>query len=372
MAKNVPADIGMPLDDIDTPALLIDLDAFERNVEKMADFTREAGIRLRCHAKTHKSADIAKYQISRGAVGVCCQKVSEAEALVDGGVADILVSNEVIGDNKVHRLAALARRARVLVCVDDPENISDLNRAAGSQGVVLEVLVEIDVGAGRCGVSPGQAAVPLAEKITRAPNLKFTGIQAYQGGAQHIHDYTERRKAIDRAIERAGDTVARITAAGLSCDTVTGAGTGSYRFEAGSGLYNELQCGSYIFMDAHYGRIDMDSGTGNAEFENSLFVYTSVMSNARPGIAVCDAGLKAHSVDSGMPVIVDRPGLEYTGASDEHGQISDPGDTLRLGDKLFLVPGHCDPTVNLYDWFAGVRNGVVEVLWPVSARGMCV
>ena len=372
MAKNDPADIGIPVQDIDTPALLIDLDAFERNVEKMANFTRDAGIRLRCHAKTHKSADIAKYQISQGAVGVCCQKVSEAEALVDGGVRDVLVSNEVIGNKKVDRLAALAKRARVIVCVDDPGNISDLDRAAGAQGIELEVLVEIDVGAGRCGVSPGQAAVPLAEKITRAPNLKFAGIQAYQGGAQHIHDYAERRKAIDRAIEYAGDTVARITSAGLSCDTVTGAGTGTYRFEANSGLYNELQCGSYIFMDVDYGRIDLDGGTGNAEFENSLFVVTSVMSNARPGMAVCDAGLKAHSVDSGMPLIFDRPGLEYTGASDEHGQISDPGNTLRLGDRIFLVPGHCDPTVNLYDWFVGIRNGVVEVLWPVSARGMCV
>lgn len=365
-----PADVGMSVDEVDTPALLLDLDAFERNVERMAQFCRESGVRLRAHAKTHKSPDIARYQIARGAVGICCQKVSEAEAMVEGGIDDVLVSNEVVGRRKIELLAALAGRARVGVCVDDPDNIVDLDRAAGAAGTRINVLVEVDVGAGRCGVPPGDAAVGLALRTAASENLEFSGIQAYQGSAQHIRDYTARKHAIDSAIHMARDTVERIAVAGLQCATIAGAGTGTYHFEAGSGLYNELQCGSYIFMDADYGRIELEGGRENDEFKNSLFVCTTVMSKTRPGVAVCDAGLKAHSVDSGMPQVFDRTGLQYTGASDEHGQIADAADTLSPGDVLRLVPGHCDPTVNLHDWIVGTRDGVVEVVWPVSARGM--
>jgi len=365
-----PADVGMSVDEVDTPALLVDLDAFERNVEKMASFCSESGVRLRAHAKTHKSPDIAKFQIARGAVGICCQKVSEAEAMVDGGVNDVLVSNEVVGGRKIDRLAALAGRARIGVCVDDAGNIADLDRAAGSAGVKIEVLVEVDVGAGRCGVAPGEEAVVLALRVADSANLEFAGLQAYQGSAQHIRKFGARRNTIEQSIAKTRDTVDRIAAAGLRCETIAGAGTGTYRFEAGSGVYNELQCGSYIFMDADYGRIDLEHRSGNDEFGNALFVCTTVMSKARSGLAVCDAGLKAHSVDSGMPLVRGRTGLEYTGASDEHGQIKDPDDSLELGERLWLVPGHCDPTVNLHDWLVGIRNGVVEVLWPISARGM--
>lgn len=365
-----PADVGMSVDEVDTPALLVDLDAFDRNVEKMASFCDGSGVRLRAHAKTHKSPDIAKIQIASGAVGICCQKVSEAEAMVDGGVDDVLVSNEVVGSRKIDRLAALADRARIGVCVDNADNVADLDRAAASAGVTIEVLVEVDVGAGRCGVPPGKEAVELALRVAAAAHLEFAGLQAYQGSAQHIREFGARRNTIGLSIAKTRDTVDRIAAAGLPCKTIAGAGTGTYRFEAGSDLYNELQCGSYIFMDADYGRIDLEHRTGNDEFGNALFLCSTVMSKARSGLAVCDAGLKAHSVDSGMPLVWDRTGLEYTGASDEHGQIEDPADSLELGERVWLVPGHCDPTVNLHDWLVGVRNGVVEVVWPVSARGM--
>ena len=361
---NVPAVVGMDLKDVGTPALIVDLDAFERNVKKMREFIESKGIRHRAHAKTHKSADIALYQIEAGgACGVCCQKVSEAEALV---------SNQVVDPNKIDRLAAMAKKARVLVCVDDRGNVDDLSEAAGRQGVTLECLVEIDVGAGRCGVQWGEPVVALAQAIDAAPGLKFSGLQAYQGAAQHVHDFDERKGQIDKAVKMVEDTVAMLKAQGLECDIVGGAGTGTYYFEGGSGVYNEMQCGSYIFMDADYQRVKDRQGDFIHEFENSLFIYTSIMSKTKTDKAICDAGLKAQSVDSGLPVIFGRDDVEYIKCSDEHGVIADPQNILKLNEKLKLIPGHCDPTCNVYDWYVGVRDGKVEALWPVTARGMCL
>ena len=370
---NVPAVVGMDLADVGTPALIVDLDAFERNVARMREFTQKMGVRHRAHAKTHKSADIALYQIKAGgACGVCCQKVSEAEALVAGGVKDVLVSNQVVDPKKIDRLAAMAKKARVLVCVDDLGNVDDLSAAANRYGVTIECLVEIDCGAGRCGVQWGEPVVEIARKIDAAPDLKFSGIQAYQGAAQHVHDFEKRRAKIDAAVKMVADTVAMLSEAGLSCDIIGGAGTGTYYFEGDSGIYNEIQCGSYIFMDADYQRVLDQKGEFIHEFENSLFIYTSIMSKTKADKAICDAGLKAQSVDSGLPVIFSRDDVEYIKCSDEHGVIADPGNVLRLNDKLKLVPGHCDPTCNVYDWYVGVRNGKVETLWPVTARGMCL
>ncbi len=370
---NVPAAIGMDLADVGTPALIIDLDAFERNVARMRDFVTSRGIRHRAHAKTHKSADIALYQVEAGgACGVCCQKVSEAEALVAGGVKDVLVSNQVVDRAKIDRLAAMAKRARVLVCVDDAGNVDDLSAAAARHGVTLECLVEIDVGAGRCGVQWGAPVVELARKIDAAPGLTFSGLQAYQGAAQHVHDFEERRAKIDAAVKMVADTVAMLKDAGMECDIVGGAGTGSYYFEGDSGVYNEMQCGSYIFMDADYQRVLDRDGHFITDFENSLFIYTAIMSKTKADKAICDAGLKAQSVDSGLPVIFGRDDIEYIKCSDEHGVIADPDNVLKLNDKLKLVPGHCDPTCNVYDWYVGIRNGKVEALWPVTARGMCL
>lgn len=373
MTINVPATVGMAIEDVDTPCLLIDLDTFERNVEIMGKFTKEKGLRLRAHAKTHKSSDIAIYQIEKGgACGVCCQKVSEAEALVSGGVRDVLISNQVAAPKKIERLAALALRARILVCVDDLGNIGDLSAAVESNNAIIECLVEIEVGGDRCGVEPGEPAVRLAKAVDAAPGLTFSGLQAYQGNAQHVHDFTERKALIEAAVSDVARTVDMLKAEGLDCDIVGGAGTGTYYFEGASGVYNELQCGSYIFMDADYQRVLDETGKGIGEFENSLFIYTSVMSKAKVDKAVCDAGLKVQSVDSGLPVIFGRDDVTYLAASDEHGVIDDPGNVLKLNEKLKLIPGHCDPTVNLHDWFVCVRNGRVETLWPVTARGMCL
>jgi 3-hydroxy-D-aspartate aldolase len=370
---DIPAKIGDRIDDVHTPALLIDLDAFERNVSRMADSAKAMGVRLRAHAKTHKSADIALYQIKYGgACGVCCQKVSEAEALVNAGLKDVLISNQVTDPKKIERLAQLTTRARAIVCVDDAENVDDLSASARRFGTVLECLVEIDVGAGRCGVEPGKAALAMAKKIAGAEGLKFSGLQAYQGSAQHIADFSQRKAKIAAAVEMVRATLALLEQEGLQCEIVGGAGTGSYYFEGASGVYNELQCGSYIFMDADYQRVKDKNGEFIHEFENSLFILTSIMSHAKSDTAICDAGLKAQSVDSGLPEIFGNSDLTYVKCSDEHGVIADPKGILKINDKVKLVPGHCDPTCNIYDWFVGIRNDKVECLWPITARGLAL
>ena len=287
-------------------------------------------------------------------------------------MSDVLVSNQVVDPKKIDRLAQHAKKARVLVCVDDLGNVDDLSQAARHHGVMIECLVEIDCGAGRCGVQCGGPVVEIAKKIASSDGLTFSGIQAFQGEAQHVHDFEFRKAQIDDAVKQVADTIDMLKAEGLECDVVGGAGTGTYYFEGASGVYNELQCGSYIFMDADYQRVLDDTGKGIGEFENSLFIYTSVISKTKVDKAVCDAGLKAQSVDSGMPVIFGRDDVTYLEPSDEHGMIDDPGNVLKLNEKLKLIPGHCDPTVNVHDWFVCVRNGRVETLWPVTARGMCL
>jgi len=370
-----PATVGMAVEEVDTPALLIELDAFERNLNRMADAVAGTDARLRPHSKTHKCAVIGLQQMRQGAVGICCQKVGEAEAMVYGGVGDVLVTNQIVGAPKLAKLVSLARRAKIAVCADDVGNVADLNDAAGAADVQLDVLVEIDIGARRCGVEPGSAALELAQIIDRAANLRFGGLQAYQGSAQHIREYEGRRQAINAAVALTRDTVALLAAQGLECDIVGGAGTGTYQFEAASNVYSELQAGSYIFMDADYGRNLNEEGDNFTDFENSLFVYATVLSHAAPDRAVLDAGLKALSVDSGLPIPWRLPGVDYVSASDEHGKLAlapTPGtdnSDLKVGDKLRLVPGHVDPTVNMYDWFVCIRDGRVEALWPIVGRG---
>ena len=371
-----PAAVGMAFADVDTPALVIDLDAFERNLRRMADFVGKAGVRLRAHAKTHKSPIIAAKQMELGAVGVCCQKVSEAEVLVEGGIGDVLVSNEVAGSAKLDKLAALARRAKIAVCVDDAGNVAEMEAAAAKAGVTLDVLVEIDVGAKRCGIAPGVPAARLAKQIASSPHLTFAGLQAYQGSAQHVRKADTRRDQIARAVEMVEETLRALRTAGLEARIVGGGGTGTYEIEAASRVYNELQCGSYIFMDADYARNKRADGGLFDAYEHALFICATVMSMPAPERAVVDAGLKTFSVDSGMPLAWKLPGALYHRPSDEHGilDLTTCTERPKRGDKLLLVPGHCDPTVNLHDWYVGIRGfgtaaAHVESLWPVAARG---
>ncbi|WP_020180324.1 3-hydroxy-D-aspartate aldolase BhcC [Methylopila sp. M107] len=370
---DVPALPGMREDDISTPCLVIDLDALERNIRKMGEYAAAHNMRHRAHGKMHKSVDVLRLQQELGgAVGVCCQKVSEAEVFARAGVQDILVSNQVRERVKIDRLVGLTKFGAILaVCVDDIDNVADLSAAAVAQHSTLKCLVEIDCGAGRCGVSTAEEVVRIAEAIDAAPGLIFGGIQAYQGAMQHIESYEDRRLKLDAAVAQVKVAVDELQRVGLKCELVSGGGTGSYYFESTSGVYNELQCGSYAFMDADYGRIRDQDGRriDQGEWENALFILTSVMSHAKSGKAICDAGLKAQSVDSGLPTVYGRSDVKYVKCSDEHGVIEDENGVLSINEKIRLVPGHCDPTCNVHDWYVGVRSGKVETLWPVSARG---
>ena len=368
---NVAAVPGMDEADIQTPCLVVDLDALERNITKMGQFAKSMGVRHRVHGKMHKSVDIALLQEKLGgSCGVCCQKVSEAEVFARGGIKDILVSNQVRDAAKIDRLARLPKLgARTICCVDDIDNVAELAAAINKHDTQIECLVEIDCGAGRCGVGEGQPVVDIAKAIAATPGLTFAGIQAYQGAMQHLESYQARKEKVDIAIGMVARTIEMLTAEGLTCNIVGGGGTGSYYFEGNSGVFNELQCGSYAFMDADYQTIHDENGERISEFENSLFILTSIMSHAKADKAICDAGLKAQSVDSGLPYIFARNDVEYIKCSDEHGVIADPNGVLKVNQKLKLVPGHCDPTCNVHDYYVGVRNGKVETLWPVSARG---
>ncbi|WP_341861385.1 3-hydroxy-D-aspartate aldolase BhcC [Gymnodinialimonas sp. 57CJ19] len=371
---DVPALPGMDEADIQTPCLVLDLDALEYNIKKMGDYAKAHGMRHRAHGKMHKSVDVLKLQMELGgAVGVCCQKVSEAEVFARAGIKEILVSNQVRDAAKIDRLARMPKVSggEVIVCVDDVANVADLDAAAAKHGTNLGVFVEIDCGAGRCGVTTTEAVVEIGKAVRDAGNLTFRGIQAYQGAMQHMDSFDDRQAKLDAAIAQVQEGIDGLKAEGIECDLVSGGGTGSYYFESNSGVYNELQCGSYAFMDADYGRIlDKDGNRiDDGEWKNAMFLLTSVMSHAKADKAIVDAGLKAQSIDSGLPFIYGRSDVEYIKCSDEHGVVADPDGVLKVNDKLRLVPGHCDPTANVHDWYVGVRNGKVETVWPVSARG---
>ena len=381
--------IGKPVQDIDTPALVIDLNAMKRNLGRMAEFARKHHILWRPHAKLHKSVLLARMQIKAGAVGVCVQKTAEAEIMVAGGIDNVYISNEVIAPAKLARVAALtqavaAQGGQIAIAVDSLEGVVRLaqamTEARTSTGTglatVIDVFVEINVGQDRCGVEPGAAAVALALEIRKHPALRFAGLQAYHGKAQHLRSAHERRLAIASAVDAVVLTRQLIEAQGIEPGLVTGAGTGSFMLEAASGVYGELQAGSFMFMDADYAQNERDPA--QPQFEHALFVKTQVIST-HSSHAVCDAGHKSHAIDSGLPKVHAfdaQSGLEYFNGGDEHGILRPAAGSTRLpglGQMLWLIPGHCDPTVNLHDVMIGVsgglRNGVVQRLYPVDARG---
>ena len=379
--------IGQSVNAIDTPALVVDLDMMERNLRTMKAFAAQHQVMLRPHAKMHKSAELAKLQMAAGAVGVCVQKTSEAEALVAGGVYNIFISNEVIAPTKLARVAALTRLlaplgGKLAICVDSLEGIkrlaASMNEGRLASGIAssIDVFIEVNVGQNRCGVEPGSPAVPLALEIRKHPALNFAGLQAYHGKAQHMRSASDRQSAIDSAIKAVSHTRELIEDAGIKVGLVTGAGTGTASLEAASKLYGELQAGSYLFMDADYAA--NEQATGQPNFKHALFVKTQVIS-VHAHHAVCDAGHKSHAIDSGLPTVhafSSRSALDYSNGGDEHGILKPAAGSTRLpslGSMLWLIPGHCDPTVNLHNAMIGVRGGllkgVVERIITVDGRG---
>ena len=365
----MPAAPGMNASEVGTPALIVDLDALDRNLFLMADAASRLGVDLRPHAKTHKCVEIAHLQLHLGAAGIACQKASEAEVFVDGGVGDVLISNEIVGRDKLARVAELAQRATIAVCVDTVSNVTDLQAAAEEAGSSIGVLVELNTADYRAGVATGEPAARLAAEVVKADNLRFAGLQAYNGPAQHMRSYQDRLSSVaevGRAVERSLGLLGR---EGIRCDTVTGAGTGTYDLDPIGGLFTEVQPGTYVFMDADYAENRNASGEPFTDFEQSLHVISSVMSR-RPGVAILDAGSKAIAMDNGLPVPADESAGVFDRFGDEHGTLRAPDDrAARLGDQVRLIPYNCDPTVNLYDWLVGTRGKVVESVWPVAARG---
>lgn len=385
-SQRLAALIGQDVEAIDTPALVVDLDVVNRNLRRMAAFAAKHRLRLRPHGKMHKSAEFARMQLQAGAVGLCAQTVAEAESLAAGGINDLYISNEIVAVPKLRRVAALAHQLKVrggqlAIAVDSVEGIDRLAQAMQLTNAVVDVFVEVDIGQGRCGAAPGEATVAMVRHLTnRSPSLRYAGLQAYHGGAQHLRTVEEREAAITRAAELLRRTGEALAAAELGAPLITGAGTGTFMQEAASGLWDELQVGSFLFMDADYQKNERDPA--QPEFEPALFVKAQVISVAKDH-AVCDAGHKCHAIDSGPPAVLALPGqplLIASNGGDEHTILypQEQGTGLpalpSIGETVWLIPGHCDPTVNLHNQLICVRGGLVEgsieAIVPVEARGV--
>jgi len=364
-----PCHVGDTVTEIETPALVVCLKRLEENLHQMTvAMSNYPNVTFRPHVKAHKCPVIARMQMKTGACGVCCQTLSEAEAMVEGGLDDVFISNQVIGRKKLLRLAGLARMSKLSVCVDDERNIADLSQAAGDLGVNLDLVVEVNVGQDRCGVEPGDDVVRLAKAIQALPNVTFKGIQCYNGWNQHIRKTTDRKAAVELVAEKSRKALNVLKEAGIECNYVTGGGTGTFHFEAETGVFTEVQPGSYIVMDVDYGKNLDKTDNFCTEFKQSLYVISTVQSVSSGDRAVVDCGLKGVSLDSGVPAISGNSNQTFSNGGDEHG-ILRPSADLKVGDQVWLVPGHCDPTVNLYNWFVGLRDGRVESIWPITGRG---
>jgi 3-hydroxy-D-aspartate aldolase len=357
--------------ELPTPCLVVDLDRFESNLDKMSRFTREHRVALRPHAKTHKCVNIARQQLERGAVGICVATLAEAEVMLRGGIRGLLITGEIVGEPKISRLARIAKEAPdTLLVVDNPKNVDDLQNAARDAGIQFRVLIDLDIGQNRTGVQPGEPALRLAEHISGAKNLALRGVCAYAGHVAHITGFEERRANSRRALARAVETRELLLKHGHDVQLLTGASTGTYNIDPEVEGLTELQSGSYIFMDVEYRRIGGSSGNVYEDFSPSLSVLATVIHRSGKK-AIVDAGLKAFSTDRPFgPEPLELSGVQYEFAGDEHGRLvlENPSRDVRLGEKLRFIPPHCDPTVNLYDRFFCVRGEVVEDEWPIMER----
>lgn len=364
-----PARVGDPLDSVETPALLLDLDAVEHNLALVHGLAARHGVRVRPHAKAHKCPELARLQRRAGAHGLCCQKMAEAEVFAEAGFDDLLVTNQIVGAGKAARAAALAERVRLAVCVDHPAQVDGLATAMQGRAHALGVYVEVDIGQGRCGVASEDEVIDLAARIAgHAPRLRFDGLHAFNGAAQHRRARAEREQSVREATAWLAALRQRLAGEGLPCATLTGGGTGTLPWDVRSGVYDEVQPGSYVLMDADYA--DNEPPLQADRLHAALHGRCSVIS-LKGRRAVLDGGLKTFATDRGLPRVL-APGWTVSGLSDEHTVIvkeADDAVALHLGDKLRLLPGHCDPTVNLHDWLVAMRADRVEAVWPVAARG---
>lgn len=353
--------LPMTINDIETPALLIDLDALERNIQCMAGYMKGRGAVLRPHFKTHKCPAISHRQLDAGAAGVTCAKLGEAEVLAAAGVKDILIANQIADPMKIYRLAGLARNgARITVLADNPENIAALSRAAFEFKTAVHVLVELDVGMKRCGVQTKEDAYALAGRINASEGLVFEGLQAYEGHLSHVADRATRYEGVKKMVDMVSQVKSYLEKRGIAVRQVSGGSTGTYDMTGDNTLWTEIQAGSYVFMDKAYKELEL-------EFENALTLLTTAI-HKRHGIAVTDAGLKVCPTDQGLPSVMGKAGLKVS-LHEEHGIISDEKDELNYLEKVRYIPGHCCTMVNAHDRYYGVRGERVEAVWPILGRG---
>ena len=358
---------------LNTPVLVLDVEALDRNIATMAGLAAEHGVGLRPHAKTHKSVDIGKRQIAAGAVGLCCAKIGEAEVLADGGIGGLLITSPVAAPAAIVRLAALAgRSAGLMATVDNPLVAASIDRALAAAGTTLDVVIDIDPGIMRTGVASAAAAVALAQGIAELPNLRYRGVQCYCGQQQHIESYDSRRGAIEDRTRYLQTVIAALAEAGFPPEIITGSGTGTHRIDLDLGVFTELQAGSYVFMDQQY--LDCDLADGPASpFETSLSVDARVVSANHAGLVTIDAGFKSLSTDGGVATLQRGAPADtkFFFMGDEHAALIGDGigERMQPGDPVSLTVPHCDPTVNLYDTYHVVRGDTLVEMWPVSARG---
>ena len=353
--------------DLDTPALIVDLDILEGNIRRMAGMVAGTRAALRPHVKSHKTIEVAKLQL---ALGAGCAKLGEAEALADGGIPDLLVTTPVAGRRKLDRLRRLAASCRLSVVADDADSIAALSEAMDGLGTPLGVIVEVNVGQERCGVEPGPEAARLAALVSRLPGLRFAGLQGYHGKLQSIAEHAVRKREVALALDRLLDSAEAVRQAGIEVPVLTGGGTGSSAIDLELAGLSELQPGSYVYMDTSYSRVVWDAAGSQIPFGNSLSILASVVSRAAADRLVLDVGWKSASSDSGLPQVRYLDDVVFEFAGDEHGKLQgSEARSLRPGDKVELLPSHCDTTVNLYDQIVAVRGEHVEAVWPIVARG---
>jgi D-serine deaminase-like pyridoxal phosphate-dependent protein len=383
---SVESIVGRPISEIETPALVVDLDIMESNMDKMMQFLKDAGagVGIRPHAKTHKTPEIAMMQMKKGALGICCAKLGEAEAMAEGGVPDILIANQTIGEKKIQRLAALSKKTDLKAAVDTKENLLDISKASAAVGGRVGIVVEVDSGNHRGGVRTHADAIELVKMASTLPGVYYAGLMGYEGHAVFLPSLGERQEAAEKSYDiLLGYRDAVKKATGLDSGIVTAAGSGTYMFGGKREGLTDIEAGSYIFMDARYG------GTAGVDFRNSLAVLSTIASHPEPDLYICDAGIKSMTEEFGLVSTLPSYGLKVVSMSEEHVNLratDEPtvlpgiadldakyGKTapkpLKVGDKIMLIPSHCCTTVNLHDVMYAVRNGKVEHVWRVAGRG---
>ena len=372
MSEGTAVKPGVSKWELDTPALCVDLDKMEKNIAAMQAALKKNGLPSRPHSKTHKCAAIAKYQLATGSIGICCAKLSEAEAMVANGIDRILMTTSNPSKNKIKRAMALRKaHAGFIQAVDEEQNARDLSEAAKAAGVVADVVIDVAVGT-RSGIPPGEAAVALAQLVDTLPNLKLRGMLSYDGGVQHAKGFAARKERALRALEPNVATFEAMKKAGLNVEIFSGGGTGTYNIMHAVSGFTDIQVGSYLFMDMQYLAIGSERGEVFDDFSPSLTVLTTVLNNRFPGRLTTDAGAKALTLNTPTAGVIGEPGMEYNAGSDEFGSIrftSPPSKEYRIGDFLEVIVPHCDPVVNEFDQMYGIRKDKVEVIWPITGRG---